>query len=662
MANWTVDFVTRTGRKIHIDISGKQGNTDEALVPAADPLYIEEEGDENLFVPVKTQSGYISIVTDNIGMVRSIIPVSGGTRKVYVTEILGSSYDTLWRGYIQPRMLTFKMWRGKIEVQIPIECPLSALRYKTFETSGETMTIAKLMYKLSTDFDNVLIQGTFPALSSTDASYATGSLLAKKFFTRLFNNNQYSNLDVLTYLCTFAGWTCRSGKNYNIDQSQDMSVYFLKNRNTDYVGRRDIYLLDQIQLNNAVPVGSKHYFYEGAFPSQGLADNRSELVLSEGIKSAKVSCEIDDFNFDTDLMGDDFENAIDNWQQSWVPVQTTTGKNSGYWVQTEGTAGDWKFSGYNFYAYYNTNGSMDRKNWKYYLRLAYTANTDVNHQVPGESGSMIEDYYEVTSWFEGYLDIDQLVDTEFNTQGTLTINFDSIFSINFKFYLRIVNQNGIWHYNPETQTWSHQGSDIVCTGSGRFQALIPSNMPGESTHVKGKIQIHIFELEADKDALMDSLLLQGLTLNFTARTDSVIDSRITRIEHESTSTADFSDKIDFESMLCIHEPLVVGSSNVLLNSDGSECKGLVDSPSPYTTPFNPLIQLVDEAAAEGSWVGEMLKVNIRTEYLQSLQDRMSPLTILELDDEMYYPVSITQDFRDDVTRVKLLKRRYNEQY
>ena len=93
-----------------------------------------------------------------------------------------------------------------------------------------------------------------------------------------------------------------------------------------------------------------------------------------------------------------------------------------------------------------------------------------------------------------------------------------------------------------------------------------------STHVKGKIQIHIFELEVKKDALENALLLQGLTLNFTARTDSVIDSRITRIEHESTSTADFSDKIDFESMLCIHEPLMVGSSNVLLNSDGSECK------------------------------------------------------------------------------------------
>ena len=96
-----------------------------------------------------------------------------------------------------------------------------------------------------------------------------------------------------------------------------MSVYFLKNRNTDYVGRRDIYLLDQVQLNNAVPVGSKHYFYEGAFPSQGMADNRSELVLSEGIKSAKVSCDIDDFNFDIDLMGDDFENAIDNLAASW---------------------------------------------------------------------------------------------------------------------------------------------------------------------------------------------------------------------------------------------------------------------------------------------------------------------------------------------------------
>ena len=34
MAYWTVDFTSRTGRKIHIDISGKQGNTNEALIPA----------------------------------------------------------------------------------------------------------------------------------------------------------------------------------------------------------------------------------------------------------------------------------------------------------------------------------------------------------------------------------------------------------------------------------------------------------------------------------------------------------------------------------------------------------------------------------------------------------------------------------------------------
>ena len=663
MAYWTIDFKTRTNRSIHIEISGKQGNTDEALTPAATPLVIQEEGDEDLFVPVKTQSGYITILSDNIGLMRSIIPIQGATHRVYVYEVSGNDLIILWDGYVQPRMLSFNLWRGKITMQIPIECPLSALRYQNFVTAGKFMTIAQLMYKLTKDFDNVVIQGTFPAINGVSTDYVGSSWLAKKFYTSVFTNGDMSNLDVLENLCTFFGWTCRCGKDSSIDQDHDKSVYFIQNRNTDYIGRRDLYVLQQSQLNAATPTGTKMSgWIEQTFPENGIADTKCELVLFEGIKNAIAECAIDGFNFQVDVMDDDYEDDIENWQQT--KVETTTqvvGLDTYYWSQIQNEiAGDWSFSGYNAHAGINKNNSLDKKDWEYYLEVLNTANTDVQHQVPGDSGSMETDYYEITSYYQGYLNIDQVSDTDFNGKGILSIDFHlqtgEVTTDKVIFYLRIVIGQNTWHYNPTDQTWDEQGGDVECTTKdGKFDAYIPEHMPGETVTVKGKIQIHIPTWNGK------SIRMNGLSMNFKIKSDTIIDSDISRVEYSSESGFDFSTTKNFDSKLCVNEELTQKSQNVILNDDETPCDSLVDSPSPYTTPFNPLQRLVDEAAAEGSKVGEMLKMNIRSE---SASEDISPLTVFEMQsmDEMYYPVSITRDYRDEVTKLKLVKRNYNEEY
>lgn len=665
MAYWTIDFMTRTGRAISIYISGKPGNTNEALTPAADPLYIEEEGNEDLFVPVKTQSGYINIITDNIGMVRSIVPIEGASHSVSVTETVNGTTRALWRGYVEPRMLSFKIWRGKIRVQIPIECQLSALRYQPFATSDKFLTVAQLLYKLTKGFDDVVLQGTFPALTNGDTAYSGSSWLAKKVYTSVFLNEEMNNLEVLENLCTFFGWTCRGGVDSEIDGVQDISVYFIQNRNTDYVGRRDLYVLSQSQLNNATPVGYKIAFVEQAFPQDYLADNSSEMILSAGIKSATASCNINNFNFELDVLDDDFVES--EWQQTKVETTTVgTGKPTFYWTQQDMTAGNWRFSGDNIYKGVITYGSNDRKDWEYYLQLLKTAKTDEQHLVPGTSGSMEEDYYQVLTWYEGTLDIDHQVVTEFNSKGTLTINFkQKLENVGFKFYLRIVDGQNVWHYDPSTQTWDAQGNDVECTPvDGKFEAAIPSNFTGEQTTPKGKIQLHLYGV-ADptgiSSATSNSCIFTAIDFMFEAKTDGTIDSSIKEVEHTASSEASFSETIKFSTLLCVNEPYIEGSFNVLLNADDTPCESLVDSPSPYTTPFNPLQRLVDEAAAEGSNIGEMLKMNIRQEYAN---EDISPLTVFEIAafGEMYYPVSISRDFREDVTELKLLKRKYSEEY
>jgi hypothetical protein len=156
-------------------------------------------------------------------------------------------------------------------------------------------------------------------------------------------------------------------------------------------------------------------------------------------------------------------------------------------------------------------------------------------------------------------------------------------------------------------------------------------------------------------------MIKGLSLDFKIKTDNVIDSNITTITHNAESGVAFSNDVDFESMLCVKEVMQQQSYNILLNADNTECESLVDSPSPYTTPFNPLQRLVDEAATEGQVIGEMLKLNIRRE---TASGDISPLTVFEMPsmDEIYYPVVISHDVREDTTILKLVKRKYNEEY
>jgi hypothetical protein len=72
--------------------------------------------------------------------------------------------------------------------------------------------------------------------------------------------------------------------------------------------------------------------------------------------------------------------------------------------------------------------------------------------------------------------------------------------------------------------------------------------------------------------------------------------------------------------------------------------------------------LVDECATEGNRVGELLNLNVRGEHFTGTVNPISIFEVEALDSDMYYPVRIDRNWRDDVLKMKLLKRRYNEQY
>ena len=84
---WQINFssVAEKDYRVNILDEGWTGSVTQ-LTGSDEPFVIEEDDDPDTFTPIRTKTGYINIVTDNINLVRNIIPMTGATRKVVALE------------------------------------------------------------------------------------------------------------------------------------------------------------------------------------------------------------------------------------------------------------------------------------------------------------------------------------------------------------------------------------------------------------------------------------------------------------------------------------------------------------------------------------------------------------------------------------------------
>lgn len=655
MANWLVSFATRNEDVIDISIAGKSGDVNEKLIPSDAPFMTQEEGNEDLFVPIKTQSGYINVVSDNIGFVRSIIPISGGTRSVTVMRNDGQGSYLVWKGYVEPKMLSYRLWQGKLTVNIPVECPLSALRYKVYHGTSATITIAKLLYDILPDFTYYVFQGAFIG-SNGDSAYTNYSWLAKRIYTQLFRDKNYTHLQVLEKICTFFGWTCRS---------MDNTVYFLMNRNVDAITPRTLYKVTRSELPKAIPTAvtaDPPVWIEKSLLPNSFADTKSELVIFEGIKQSTVNCSLSTFNMQITLPDDQIKQDIGDgtWQ---LPVKhDTTTQGVGYdtyYYDNFGptTVGDWVVQTENVGISVNRNDSMDVQDWEYIFDVRSTIKTDM--EVPPTS-SEDQPWYIPLTYYDSKLKLTTSNEIEFQLPGTLELIFDQAKNYNnnnkgLYFYFKIGN----FFYIPDTGEWDTSAGGPCWSNDGKYTVNIPANLPSLQAPVKGVISIEIIDTGKLGGFFTPPFALSGLSMEYKTIEYEDVDSNINNVTHYAETAVEFSQTADFESDLCLKETFVSNSQNIVLNNDGTNSTGLVDQPSQYATEFNPLKRLVTEAANEGKRLGEMLKYNIFAEWIYQ---GVNPLTIIEVEEfgDVFYPSSISRDWRNDIYQLKMIKRIYSE--
>ena len=221
--HWTIAFKSlRTGTDYRVNIydANYSGSSSIQLKGAAEPFTTEEDDDEDMFTPLRLQSGYIRIVDDgkdangNTFDWRTLIPANDKSRPVTLTKTVGSQQQIVWQGFMQAQNYSGELYSYAQEREFPIQCCLSVLSTTQVPTT-ETQP-RNFAYLLKTCLDaipqhtieNIVVQG------GSDAQGWLLKLVDWRVFLEIDDNDEYAakyNLqEALEDMCRFWGWTART--------------------------------------------------------------------------------------------------------------------------------------------------------------------------------------------------------------------------------------------------------------------------------------------------------------------------------------------------------------------------------------------------------------------------------------------------------------------
>ncbi len=124
--HWQIPFAGLEGGQYRVNIleDGYSGSI-VTLTGGAQPFVTQENSNDDVFTPLRGQSGYIRIVTNDLSLMEQIMPANNTEKLV---ELRYGVNDTLmWRGFLQSQAFS-QPWDNNLrQLEFPINSVLSAL-------------------------------------------------------------------------------------------------------------------------------------------------------------------------------------------------------------------------------------------------------------------------------------------------------------------------------------------------------------------------------------------------------------------------------------------------------------------------------------------------------------------------------------------------------
>lgn len=332
MANYKILFTSlRNGRQYTLNIGGSTGTAIQ-LYGAVQSFTTDEDNSEDIFKPMRTQSGYVRIVDNGLSADVSpvsvdwsdIIPADDLDRPITLTHVEGNTTVYDWVGFIQTQTFDGPLYDPAPEREFPVQCILQALDSVPVDylASGES-SIVSFFGLIAKAFSHIpaAMVGNFIIQGGNDA-YTW--LNAKFDWQNLFNKNdltpKYSYKQALEDMCRFWGFTMRtSGRDIYLTQS----------------GAKDVVNKLTMTLSNIQTVAAGGTagsvttgYYTNKQSGTDFASTEQDIIYLRGSNNVIVKTDCNPQDIGVEFAPKDVEKNLEqNTIWSWISVE---GSQVGY--------------------------------------------------------------------------------------------------------------------------------------------------------------------------------------------------------------------------------------------------------------------------------------------------------------------------------------------
>lgn len=286
--HWQINFKSlRVGTPVTVNIYDADYTGDPIpLKGGAEPFVTQEDDDEDIFTPVRTQSGYIRIVDDgkdangNAFNWKDLVPSTDVDRPVTLT----SDNVVLWQGFMQAQNFSGTLYGNPQEREFPVQCPLTVLTVNDISTQEREMknfgyVIAQAFSSIPTlEFDQFVFQG------GADAREWLLKLVDwQNYVTSEDDKTVQARYDygiILEDICKFWGWSCRVHRR---------SVFFARVDDNDVEPKALVLTLSQLaNLTDESGTVTENYLSSVSMSGDFFVSVDNDETMVRGYRKASV--------------------------------------------------------------------------------------------------------------------------------------------------------------------------------------------------------------------------------------------------------------------------------------------------------------------------------------------------------------------------------------
>lgn len=640
------------------------------LIPANQPLETQEADDEDMFIPIRTQTGYVS--TEDIGKDadgnpfnwKQLMPSNDKSRKVILMD--NSSHE-LWRGYLQPQTFSGHPYENIQERKFPVRCPLQVL--KGVEVDATVRDIKNFAYLLNEiivatgyDYDAIIFSGTVDMVKER--------LLYKIDWMNFLEENQegdivakYDYYQLLEEVCRFYGWTCRTYKT---------NIYFLSPDEEFYTDMTVLRMQDLETLADGTDVQLQTTgYYSGIdIEDEIYASTDQELTIHRGARKVTLEADINK------------QEVIVKIPYDKIEARYKTNTPTDYQYGTTGHHFILNSPDYTYGSRYKlpdmiieTSGLSNSLNYgasflvqEYYegaLTYKHNYNWSTSLKVKGQFfwQSPLFRMYSIAphNYDHGVFVISA------GSSQVFTTTTRNEYTGNGKLFCTLSIGNKWWNGTSWQDTNvgfeipigregqpEGTGSGSIITNralNGPYNAYEGYGIPIDSA-MGGIVDFQISGVDLDNThSQEESVELTNLEMKFVRmKSYSEYNDRQSNI-YTKENTSEFTDEISIDTIFATNNGNALGIG-IVMNEDGSYCDSMHYDYEIGDDDERPEQHLVDRIAAWNESVKNVGTFEIRTELLD-----VSPEDIVEWPfGGIGYPVAISHKWRENVTICKIMER------